>query len=236
MLGYISNGMPKKVLQLFEQMTMKPDPVMITILFNACAKLANEETKQFAVNILKELPKSFLNNQNLVNSALDMLMRFGAVERAEQLFSETKTKNTNSYAIMLNGYNLNDQPFSSLKLFERIQKQMTTIDGPVAVALIAACSQIAMLSTSRRVLQSIPLDLRDNPRVKSALIDMWVRYISFEWITFISGCFSFIVFSRQGKVGAIEEATKIFQTITSSNAFAYTAMSKNRMMILVLCH
>jgi pentatricopeptide repeat protein len=87
----------------------------------------------------------------------------------------------NIYGIMLNGYNLNDEPTRSLKLFERLQKeQKIIIDEPIAVALVTACSQIAILPICERIVKSLPTHLaNNNRRVRNALIDMWVRSISF---------------------------------------------------------
>ncbi|CAF2817435.1 unnamed protein product [Rotaria sp. Silwood2] len=87
--SYISNNMPEKVLELFEKNSIDIDEVIITMLFNACAKLC---AIQIGNDTLKKLPFSFLNHQKLVNSAIDMLMKFGDVNQAQVIFRKFKIK------------------------------------------------------------------------------------------------------------------------------------------------
>ena len=166
-------------------MSVKPDPVMMTLPFNACAKLSNDASRTFGINALDKLPQLFLHNDNLVNSAIDMLMRFGDIQRAERLFSQTRQRNTNIFNVMLNGYNINDRPSECLRLFKELQERNLTIDVVMAVALIGACTQIGLLSTCRRILAHLPVELGENVRVRIALVDMWVSIISTSLIVLV---------------------------------------------------
>lgn len=74
------------------------------MLFNACAKLCNERSIKIGTEVLHKLPSSFIQNQKLVNSAIDMLMKFGNVNQAESFFEKIKRKSLVSYGTMMQGY------------------------------------------------------------------------------------------------------------------------------------
>ena len=95
--------MHEKVIELFEKITVEPDEVIIIILFNACAKLSTANAMTFGKDVLNRLPKSFLEHRKLVNSAIDMLMKFGDVSHAEELFQRMTKKSIVSYGAMING-------------------------------------------------------------------------------------------------------------------------------------
>ena len=95
--------MPEKALDLFESIPVKSNEVVHLIMFNACATLANERAKTLGRALLMQMPRSFLEHENLVNSAIDMLMKFGQVAQAEHLFKLLKKKTIVSYGAILQG-------------------------------------------------------------------------------------------------------------------------------------
>lgn len=86
-------------------MSLEPDPVMLIMIFNACAKLANDQAKTIGKTLLQERQSSntFLQHEKLVNTAIDMLMKFGDVSDAEDLFEQTETKSIVTYGTMMKG-------------------------------------------------------------------------------------------------------------------------------------
>ena len=180
MRGYVINHRSEKALDLFENLPMEPDQMAYAIVYSACASLCNDRAARLAKKCLGHMPKIFLDDILLIGSTLRMLMKFGEVEEATRLFSRIKKSDVNIYGIMLNGYNLNDEPTRSLQLFERLQKeQKIIIDEPIAVALVSACSKIAVRPICERFVKFLPTHLvNNNRRVRNALIDMWVRISS----------------------------------------------------------
>ena len=170
--------MPEKVIGSFEQMPVKADNVLLTILFNACAKAATPTAVTLGNDLLTRLPKSFVEHDRLANSALDMLMKFGQLKQAEGLWTQMKRRDSVSYAVLMNGYQSNGHPLRCLQLLEQMKKSPTTITDSIAVPLVSACAQIGILSICRRVLEHIHLKPQQNPRLRNVLIDMWVRRIS----------------------------------------------------------
>jgi predicted Zn-dependent protease len=96
--------MPEKVLKMFDTMSVQPNEVIATILFNACAKVADPHAINIGRSVLNQLPAAFIEDQILVNSATDMLMKFGEVEEAEKIFKRIKRKNSILYGAMMQGH------------------------------------------------------------------------------------------------------------------------------------
>jgi pentatricopeptide repeat protein len=149
---------PDKVLELFDKMSVKHDAVIITISFNACAKLFNAQTMKLARDVLNQLATEIFQHQNLVNSAVAMLMKFGEMTAAECLFTQMKKIDIYSLAVMMNGYNLNGDSRKCLDLFEEIKNTTMKLNDPICVSLTVACAKIGTLSICRRLTDHIPLD------------------------------------------------------------------------------
>jgi pentatricopeptide repeat protein len=95
--------MSQKVLQHFNEMSVTPSAVTVTILFNACAKLADDAAMKLGKHVLCRLPTASFDDHILANSAIDMLMKFGEVNNAEHLFQSMKKKSVVTYGAMAQG-------------------------------------------------------------------------------------------------------------------------------------
>jgi lipopolysaccharide biosynthesis regulator YciM len=102
-LGYVENNMPEKALDLFEQMHLEPGDSTYTIVFNACAQLGDDRAMNIGKKLLDQMSNNFENKNNLLNSALHMLIKFGDITRAEHVFDRIKNKDSISYSHMING-------------------------------------------------------------------------------------------------------------------------------------
>ncbi|CAF4372101.1 unnamed protein product, partial [Rotaria sordida] len=90
MKGYIGNKMSEKALDLFEKINLKLDDVTHTVVFNACAQLANDRAMKIGKKLLDEMPNDYRNDNVVLTSAIDMFMKFGDVESAERIFDSIK--------------------------------------------------------------------------------------------------------------------------------------------------
>ena len=95
--------MPEKVLDLFDEMVIKPDEFTLTLLFSACAHVSNDQAMKIGKKLLDQMPNSFRNSTILLTSAIHMLMRFGDVTSAEHLFDRIKKKDAITYGAMMKG-------------------------------------------------------------------------------------------------------------------------------------
>lgn len=173
-LGYNINNQFDKTLDLFEKIPFKPDEVLYSIFYNACCSLSNEKSIKMGNKIYNQMPRSFLNKIDVVNSIISMFMKFGQINIAESLFLNIKNKDLYTYSSMFNGYNINKEPHKSLELFQEMKKENLSIDEPTAILLIGSCSQIGIRSISQNISDQLS-HLKFNNYLNNALIDMWVR-------------------------------------------------------------
>jgi pentatricopeptide repeat protein len=170
----VKNNMPEKALDVFEEVPSNSDDVPYIIGYNACAALSNERARSLGKKYLKQMPPSFHSNQIVTGSALHMLMKFGEVGDAERLFSRMKHPEMAINGVMMNGYNLNDEPDKCLQLFYRITDQGIGPNEVIPLAAVSACSHIGLRKVSRKVIDSLPTRSLENRRLQTAMIDMWV--------------------------------------------------------------
>jgi len=174
LLGYLSNKMPEKVLDLLDKMLIKPDQITLTLVFSACAQLADDRAKVIGKNLLEQMPNDFQDKNVILTSAIHMLMKFGDVKHAEQVFQLVKKKDIVSYGAMMNGYNINDQPLNCLKLFEKMKQEGIAPDVIISNLLIGACSKIGIVVKCENIVDQIPFNFYDDKHICSSLVDMWV--------------------------------------------------------------
>ena len=173
-LGYVDDGMADKALDMFEQLSVPPDNVLLTILFRACASLGHERAIQLGNRVYRDIRTNDKNDNILLGSMLHMLMKFGQVKDAENLFSQIKEPTVQICGVMMHGYNTNRQPRSSWTLFQTLKQKGLTPDAAVFFGLINAAALIGMQSFCHTVVDQLPSECRNNIELQNALINMWV--------------------------------------------------------------
>jgi len=98
--------MSDKVFDLLDKMIIQPNAVTLTSIFNACAEVNDDRARKIGNKLLNQMPNDFRKDTILLNSAIHMLMRFGDVKSAEQLFESIKKKDVISYGAMMTGNHL----------------------------------------------------------------------------------------------------------------------------------
>ncbi|CAF4702971.1 unnamed protein product [Rotaria sp. Silwood2] len=95
--------MSEEALDLFEQMHLNLNNITYSIVFNACAQLANDRAMKIGKQLLDEMPNNYRNDNTVLNSAIHMLMKFGDVQGAERIFNLIKKKDIITYGAMMKG-------------------------------------------------------------------------------------------------------------------------------------
>ncbi|CAM4821705.1 unnamed protein product [Rotaria magnacalcarata] len=226
----ISNNMLEKVLDLFDEMKIKPNQPSTAILFSTCARLA-----------------------------INILMRFGDVTSAEHFFQIIK-KNIITYGAMMNGYVQNNKCDKALDLFEEVPFKRNDVSYTIIFNARARISNDRATKIGRKLLGEMPKNLETNNYIQNSAIDMLMRFGGVEsaekrfqmiqkkniitYGTMTNGyninseplknlmvhaheldlrlCNSLIDMWR--KVGSVKNAQEIFELINKTNVFTYTAM------------
>jgi pentatricopeptide repeat protein len=175
-LGYVFNGTPEKVLQMINTMSVQPDEVITTIIFNACSKIADPHAMDVGKRMLNQLPAAFLEDQLLVTAAIDMLMKFGYVKESEQLFSQMKKRDVFSYGVMMNGYNINDMPTRALDLFREFSAMPNAYMYTTIYTTYAALCNESAITLGKQLLSSMPKMFEDDSIVIGSAMNMLMKF------------------------------------------------------------
>ena len=89
-------------------------------------------------------------------------------------------KSALSYANLMNGFNRENQPDKTLKLFDRMKEDSVEPTVPIYLCLIKALAQISLSSLSEHVFSQVPEQFMLNHLIQNASIDLWV---SFKWFS-----------------------------------------------------
>ncbi|CAF1668748.1 unnamed protein product, partial [Adineta ricciae] len=137
MKGYIENRKPEKAIEVFKGID-KPDAVLITLLFKACAQVPSKESLNFAKNIWKKYQNTSLLDNPALSSLLNVLMKHGDVESAENVFNQRSNKGPSMYGAVMKGYIDNKIPQKAIDLFQQVKNP----NGILITLMFNACAQL----------------------------------------------------------------------------------------------
>lgn len=195
-------------MSLFEQLPFELNQYLHAIIFNVCAAIADQRTIELGNELLRQMPKTFFDNADVLKSAVEMLIKFGEFERAKELCSNLDDSNVTKMCTMIKVLTINEEPIEAMKLIQRVLDGKSLLDIATSILLINACARIGLISICDRVLERIPSEFHRNSSVLSSLIDMW------------------------GKVGRIDRAENIFRSISEPNIVIFNNMSKEKRILI----
>jgi pentatricopeptide repeat protein len=111
--------MEKKAIDLYNHIK-NPDEVIVTILFNACAQLRNNDVLSLIKKTTKQIPKYYLKDQFLLASLFNALIKCGDCSSAHDVLSKM-IKPVNSYGNLMNGFNKENSFEKTLNLFYQMK-------------------------------------------------------------------------------------------------------------------
>ncbi|CAM4763494.1 unnamed protein product [Rotaria magnacalcarata] len=173
MKGYFENNQANKAIHLFHEIK-RPNEIIITILFNACANLKTNEGLNLVKEVYKEMPKSFQSNPYLLTSLLDAFMKCGDVSNAELLFRKIPDKVLQMYGAMMEGYIENSQANKAIDLFHKIKDP----NDVIFILLFNSCAQLGSdegLNLAKKVSKTIPKSFYSNVRLLPSILDALVK-------------------------------------------------------------
>lgn len=101
----MDNHLPSKALDLIDKIEPPVSDVMLTIIFTVCAAASSDEKAiQLGNRFYRETTAIETKNLNTINAILNMLMKFGQLKEAEQLFQSLKNKDQITMGAMIKGF------------------------------------------------------------------------------------------------------------------------------------
>ncbi|CAF4768914.1 unnamed protein product, partial [Rotaria magnacalcarata] len=198
--GYVENEMFEKALDLFEQIDIELGDVTYSIAFNCCAKLCNDRAMKVGKKLLAKMPENYRNNNITSTSAIDMLIKFGDVENAEQIFRSIRTKDIITYNAMVKGYVGNEMFEKALDLFEQIDIELGDVTYTIGFNACAKLCNDRAMKIGKELLAKMPENYRNNNITSTSAIDMLMKF------------------------GDVENAERMFRSIKAKGTNIYGAL------------
>ncbi|CAM4827294.1 unnamed protein product, partial [Rotaria magnacalcarata] len=174
--GLISNNMAEKVFDLLDEMEIKPDSFILTILFNACAQVGNDRAMKIGRKLLDEMPENYRNDVVLLTSAMHILMKFGDIQSTERIFRLNKKKDIITYGTLMKGYVGNEMFERALDLFEQIHLNFDSVTYTVVFNACAGLANDRAIKIGRKLLDEMPENYRNDVVVINSAMHMLMKF------------------------------------------------------------
>ncbi|KAJ0967555.1 hypothetical protein J5N97_024472 [Dioscorea zingiberensis] len=180
--GYIQNGKPNKVTELFQEMKradFQPDEFSFVSAFGACAMLENLDLgRQLHSAIVKG---NFEESLYVGNAVVDMYAKCGALNDAKHQFGFITDRDIISWNALIVGFVHNEEEDEALSMFRRMRLEKEVLDEVSFASIISACTNIQALEVGKQMhCLSIKSNLYSNVSVGSSLIDLYAKHGKME--------------------------------------------------------
>ncbi|KAL9678782.1 hypothetical protein QQ045_016632 [Rhodiola kirilowii] len=166
-LGYAQNENVEQGMKCFRQLResgIQIDGFVISSLMGVFADFALvDQGKQTHCYAMK-LP--FGLDLSVSNSIVDMYLKCGLVEEAEQHFNEMTVKNVVSWTVMITGYGKHGIGEKAVRLFHRMQSENIKPDEVSYLAVLSACSHSGLVEESREIFARLCSDPNVKPKIE----------------------------------------------------------------------
>ena len=153
--GYVQLGNGEEALHCFEQMQMQgltPDSVTLMCMLKACSSIgASVKGQEIHIDIIRE---GFLEENNAIgNSLVDMYVKCGMFEDAQDVFEELLVQDVVSWNALLSGYAQLGKDESAFSLFEKMIGDAKSPNLVTFTILVNACSRTGLLEMGQAYLE-----------------------------------------------------------------------------------
>ncbi|CAF1435541.1 unnamed protein product [Rotaria sp. Silwood1] len=175
------------------------------MLFNACAQLRNERALKIKNSFLNQMSKLFNSTNHVVNSFLNILIKFRDISSAENVFVQMKTKeiitcgiimqegkvgyvgkalnifdhvekpNKMIYTAMINSFGLNGMGHEAVDLYRRMPIDIH--DEVTYICILNACSHSGLIDEAHSIYNNIKVKTE---RITTAMVDCMSRMFMFD--------------------------------------------------------
>lgn len=200
--GYANHGQSEQAIELYNKMHasgFKANDYIYVAVLKACTKQrALSEGRKIHAHILES---ELVLNVYVANSLLDMYLRCGGLDEAQEIFQQLTTKDVVSWNSMIAGYAQNGQGQKALQIFEDMLQAGVTPDRITYINTLSTCARIGCLDKGIEIhkllsASSIQVDVV----LGSTLVDMYA------------------------KTGCLDDACRVFQGLSAKNRVAWNAM------------
>ncbi|KAJ8760439.1 hypothetical protein K2173_015106 [Erythroxylum novogranatense] len=188
--GYVQFKRFDEAVELFREMQIKkvkPDKFVVVTLLTGCAQMGALEQGKWIHGYIDEnrIPLDLFVGTALI----EMYAKCGYVEKALEIFSGLREKDSPSWTSIICGLAMNGKTGEALKLFSEMKQDGFQPDDITFIGVLSACSHGGLVNQGREVFKSMKNTYHMEPKLE--------HY----------GCFIDLL-SRAGKLGEAEELIK----------------------------
>ena len=186
-IALVHNKRFDDALNLIAEITTQHHPILLSVIFHACAQSESQRALEIGRRFLENLPQSY-SNVIVLTAAINMFASCGDLTTAEKIFNCMKVKDTAAYNSMIKCYNRNDEPTKSFEIFEQLLQSKITPNQITFLLMINACAKIGMIACCHNIVSRLPPSLLKIKSIQNVLIDMWAS-LSFCSSTKLNRCY-----------------------------------------------
>jgi pentatricopeptide repeat protein len=175
--GYAQIGVCGEALKCFSEMQqvgVKAEPVTVTSVLPACAHLKDlQRGKEIHTYIIRS---GFQGDVLVGNALIDMYLKCGNIENANQVFEGMLQRDVISFTTMITGYTQNGHSNKAFKLLQQMELLGMKPDSVTFASVLPACTHIAALRCGKEIHDHIIRHgFNSDVFVGNALIDMYAK-------------------------------------------------------------
>ncbi|KAI3732104.1 hypothetical protein L1987_63301 [Smallanthus sonchifolius] len=177
--GHSQAGMFDETIVLFQEMMLrgqiKPDETILVSVISACTRLAALEQGTWVHAYIK---KNGLDvNSVLGTTLIDMYMKLGCVESAEEVFYKMDEKGVSSWNALILGLAMNGKVEKSLEMFSEMKRSGVVPNKITFVAVLGGCRHMGLVDEGRHHFDSMINTHKIEPNIKhyGCMVDLLGR-------------------------------------------------------------
>nr|GEW59778.1 pentatricopeptide repeat-containing protein At3g62890-like [Tanacetum cinerariifolium] len=177
--GHSQVDLFNETIELFQEMMLngkvKPDETILVSVVSACTNLAALEQGTWVHTYIKK--NGLAVNSILGTTIIDMYMKLGCVESAEEVFYKMEKKGVSSWNALILGLAMNGQVEKSLKIFSEMKRLGVVPNEITFVAVLGACRHMGLVDEGRYHFDSMINAHNIKPNIKhyGCMVDLLGR-------------------------------------------------------------
>ncbi|CAN4103898.1 unnamed protein product [Withania somnifera] len=176
--GFVHCGKAKEAIRLFiemEETGLRANEVTVVAVLAACADLGALELGRRIHEYSKK--SGFMRNVYIRNTLIDMYIKCGCLEAAEDVFEEMKERTIVSWSAMIQGLAMHGRGDEALELFNEMINVGTKPNEVTFLGILHACSHMGLIKKGREFFASMSRDYNISPQIEhyGCMVDLLSR-------------------------------------------------------------
>ncbi|GAV58932.1 PPR domain-containing protein/PPR_2 domain-containing protein/PPR_3 domain-containing protein/DYW_deaminase domain-containing protein [Cephalotus follicularis] len=176
--GYVRNARYGEALRSFQNMlslNVEPDKFTFASIITGCARLGvlNHGLWVHGLMIEKNIERNFILNASLI----DMYMKCGRIQTANEVFGSIERNDVCVWNAMINGLAVHGLALDAIALFSRMEFENVLPDSITFIGILTACSHCGLVEEGRKHFDLMRSHYSIRPQLEhfGAMVDLFGR-------------------------------------------------------------